>query len=89
MKIFVEHIPTRDRCDQLGRWTDDKNRWHDCKAFLPALQLCAQRNLADARILVVLDDGPEVRLDIPDDTEFAFSFFNSSAPTALLSLIQR
>ena len=85
MKIFVEHVPTQHRCDQLGRWTADKNRWHDCKAFLPALQLCAQRNLADAQLLVIQDDGPEVRLDIPDDTEFAFSLFNAAAPPALVS----
>lgn len=72
MKIFLEHAPTQHRCDQLGRWTADQKRWHDCKAFLPALQLCAKRSLVNAQILVIQEDGVEVRLDLPDDTEFAF-----------------
>ena len=70
MKVFVEHAPSRYRCDQLGYWTADIKRWHDFKAFLPAIDLWVQRNLANAQILVVQDDGVEVRLDLPCDTEF-------------------
>src|SRR5687767_5590022 len=45
--------PSRYRCDQLGYWTADIKRWHDFKAFLPAIDLWVQRNLANAQILVV------------------------------------
>jgi hypothetical protein len=75
MKVFIEHANSGYRCNQLGYWTCDGNSWHDFKAFLAALQLCAQRNLANARILVVQDNGAEVRLNIPDDVEFGFPSF--------------
>jgi hypothetical protein len=84
MRVFLEHAPSRRRCDQLGYYTADIKRWHDFKAFIPALQLCAQRHLANTQILVVQEDGVEVRLDLPDDTEFSFpSLFQPFSPSSM------
>ena len=86
MKVFIEHAFSGYRADQLGYWTLDKGRWHDFKVFLAALQLCAQRNLANAQILVIQDDGLEVRLDLPSSAEFdiAYSYRAMETPPATL-----
>jgi hypothetical protein len=85
MKVFIEHAFSGYRADQLGYWTLDKSRWHDFRVFLAALELCAQRNLANAQILVIQDDGLEVRLDLPSGAEFdgAFSYQVMGPPATL------
>jgi hypothetical protein len=83
VKVFIEHAGSGFRCDQLGYWTRATERWHDFKAFLPALQLYGQRNLASAQILVIQEDGTEVRRDLPMDGEFSGPFSMASPQTAM------
>jgi len=86
MKVFLEHISSQRRSDQLGHWTADANRWHNFKSFFPALQFGAEHNLLDARILVIQDDGVEVRLDFPDAAEFGVALSAQAfGPSATLA----